>query len=150
MSGSYLEDIAARLRFGGKPLGRYPAFWQGEDVLLAGDALFGDRRSYAPATSAVFKMRKQGASTIQTFTGERSGSATFVYRWRAAEAGTYLIRLEIQALGQQAIAEGVLTVRASLMDGGDVTPPVDDDFVPWVDSEGTPWLLAGVPIVQPI
>ena len=56
----------------------------------------------------------------------------------------------MQALGQQAIAEGVLMVRASLMDGGDVTPPVDDDFVPWVDSDGTPWLLAGVPIVQPI
>lgn len=150
MSGSYLEDIAARLRFGGRPLGRYPVFWTGEDILLVGDALFGDRRSYAPATSAVFKVRKQGETTVATLTGERSSPATFVYRWRAEVAGTYAFRLEMQALGQQAIAEGVLMVRASLMDGGDVTPPVDEDFVPWVDSEGTPWLLAGVPIVQPI
>lgn len=149
MSGSYLEDIAARLRFGGKPLGRYPIFWQGEDVLLAGDALFGDRRSYAPATSAVFKMRKQGASTIQTFTAERSSSATFVYRWRAAEAGTYLIRLEIQAMGQQAVAEGAFVIRPSLMDGDTNIPDPGDGFIQWVDSDGTPWLLDGLPIVQP-
>jgi hypothetical protein len=97
----------------------------------------------------VFKMRKQGATAIQTFTGERSGSATFVHRWRAAEAGTYLVRLEMQAMGQQAVAEGAFLIRASLMDGDSNIPDPDPGFIQWVDSDGTPWLLDGLPIVQP-